>query len=252
MRWVRGVFGVLAIVGVWYVARAGEVVPRPFLPAFHDVLFRMTELLTAGEAWNHIGASMWRIVVSFLIGSAIGSVAGLVVGSWRKLEDGLSVIIDFFRSLPALAVFPLFLVVLGLGDGAKIATTVLACGLVILVNTIYGVRSVSSKRIATAEMLGANQRDVFLNVTVWEALPHIVAGMRIGLSLAVAIVIVTEMFVGTEAGIGQEIYDAQLTYRMEDMYSYIVYAGLVGYGLNVVFVHLERRVTHWSESERVN
>jgi NitT/TauT family transport system permease protein len=168
------------------------------------------------------------------------------MGYYGKVYAAFEVIVDFFRSLPALAIFPLLMFFFGIGDAAKIATTIFSCSLVVVVNSIYGVTNSRKTRQIVASLMEANPREIFLKVILMDALPQVFVGMRTSLSLAVVVVIVTEMFIGTTWGIGHRIFEAQLTYRVPEMYSSIIIAGMLGYGLNKGFVAIETKLIHWS------
>jgi len=168
------------------------------------------------------------------------------MGYYSKIYSAFEIIIDFFRSLPALAIFPLLMFFFGIGDISKVATTAFSCSLVVVINSIYGVKNSKKTRQIVAYLMEANPREVFLKVILMDALPQISIGMRTGLSLAVVVLIATEMFMGTNWGIGHRIFEAQLTYRVPEMYASIIIAGLLGYTLNKGFVAIERKIVHWS------
>lgn len=168
------------------------------------------------------------------------------MGYSDKVYGALEFLVDFFRSIPALALFPLFLLFLGIGDSAKIGVVVFACFFVVLINAMYGVKNANKTRIMASKTMGANNFDIFRKIIFWDALPDIVTGLRISLSMSLLVVIVTEMFLGTEVGLGHRIYDAHLIYRIPEMYASIIIVGLLGYFLNKIFVWVERRSIHWA------
>jgi len=171
---------------------------------------------------------------------------GIILGYWEKIYDSVEFIIDFFRSFPATAMFPLFMLAFGLGDGSKIALVVFGCALLILVNTTYGVHGGSRTRKMVAETMKASESYIMAKVVLPEALPQIAAGLRLALSLSLIIIVVLEMFIGTKRGLGFLIYNAHMTYQIADMYAFIVLAGLIGYFINQGFVKLEDKVIHWA------
>jgi NitT/TauT family transport system permease protein len=114
-----------------------------------------------------------------------------------------------------------------------------------MVNTIYGVRNASIMRRRVAASFGAGYWIIFWKVTLFDALPTIVAGIRTAISLGLIVVMVTEMWMGTERGLGQKIYEWGLMYRVPEMYAAIILAGGLGYCLNKIFVLFESRFIHW-------
>jgi len=239
-------FGPLVIFLLWYALCWIKVINPLFLPMPHVVIAELFRLLTIWDIWMDIGSSLWRIIVGFLIAAVIGIPIGLFMGYYKKVYGAFEIIVDFFRSLPALAIFPLLMFFFGIGDAAKITTTIFSCSLIVAVNSIYGVTNSRKTRQIVASLMEANPREIFLRVILMDALPQVFVGMRTSLSLAVVVVIVTEMFIGTNWGIGHRIFEAQLTYRVPEMYSSIIIAGLLGYALNKGFVAIEQKVIHWS------
>ncbi|MEK6321993.1 MAG: ABC transporter permease [Acidobacteriota bacterium] len=239
-------YGPLAVILFWYVVYWMGIINPLFLPPPHAVMAEFFRMIVTLQVWKDIGASLWRIIIGFLIAGALGIPIGLAMGYYQKFYSAFEVLVDFFRSLPALAIFPLLMFFFGIGDTAKIATTVFSCSLIIVVNSIYGVTNSKKTRQVVAYLMDANSREIFWKVILMDALPQIFVGMRTSLSLAVVVVIVTEMFIGTTWGIGHRIFEAQLTYRVPEMYASIIIAGLVGYVLNQGFIRIEKRVAHWS------
>lgn len=238
-------YGPLAVIALWYAIYWLRIINPLFLPPPHTVIVNLFHLFFTSEIWKDIGSSLWRILAGFSIACIIGIPIGLAMGYYKKIYSAFEIIVDFFRSLPALAIFPLLMFFFGIGDAAKIATTVFSCSLIVIVNSIYGVTNSKKTRQIVAYLMEANRSEIFRKVIFMDAMPYVFSGMRISLSLAVVVVIVTEMFIGTNWGIGHRIFEAQLTYRVPEMYSFIVIAGLVGYGLNKGFVAIEQKKIHW-------
>jgi len=170
---------------------------------------------------------------------------GLALGSSVRLYRSLEFVIDFFRSTPASALFPLFLVILGVGESTKVAVAAFGAGLLILFNTAYGVMNARKTRQAAARVMGASPLRVMVGVTLLESLPQTLVGMRAGVSFALVIVIVAEMFIGSTDGLGQRVINSQSIFNMPEMYATIFSAGVLGYGLNLIFIIIERRFVHW-------
>jgi NitT/TauT family transport system permease protein len=170
---------------------------------------------------------------------------GIVLGSSHRLYGSVEFVVDFFRSTPASAMFPLFLVLFGVGEETKVAVAAFGAALVILFNVAYGVMNARKTRQAAARIMGASRARVMLDVTLWESLPQTFVGLRSGVSLALVIVIVAEMFIGSTDGLGQRVINAQMIFDMPTMYAAIFAAGALGYGLNLLFLVIERRFVHW-------
>jgi NitT/TauT family transport system permease protein len=117
---------------------------------------------------------------------------------------------------------------------------------VVLFNTAYGVMSARPTRMLAAQSMGASRLRIFRDVIFFETLPQTFVGLRTGISIALVVIIVAEMFIGAVDGLGHRIIDAQISYQLEDMYGSILAAGVMGYGLNLIFLLLEKFLVHWS------
>ncbi len=231
---------------IWFMLSASDLINKLFLPTPLEVAGKLSNLIATGEILPDIIATLYRTIIGFLIGCAIGISIGLVMGYYEKIYNSLEFIVDFFRSVPATALFPLFLLFFGIGDEAKIAVVVFASSLIIIVNTMYGVRNRSQIRTAFAKTLKLGKFDLFKKVILPDSMPHIFAGLRIAVSISLILAVVTEMFIGTSIGLGRRIMDAQLVYRIPEMYAAIILTGTIGYLINWFVLFIERKKIHWS------
>lgn len=235
----------LFLLAVWSFLTAFKLVDAIFLPTPWSVISSMAKGLVAGSLAKHTIVTIARSLAGFFVAAAIGVPLGLLIGRIKLLAKATQPTIDFFRSIPATALFPLFLFFFGIGDKAKIAIVVYACSLIVLVNTVYGAMQVKRPRILCAKVMGAGRFDIFWKIIVPESAPGIFAGLRIALSLSFVLIVVTEMFIGTTIGLGYQIMNAQMVYRIPDMYAGIVLAGIVGYLANRGLLAIEARMLHW-------
>ncbi len=235
----------MSLIAVWALLTGLELVDAIFLPAPWAVAKSLVRGLTSGGLAHDMFITIARSLVSFIIAALIGVPIGLLVGRIKLIADATQPTIDFFRSVPATALFPLFLFFFGLGDTAKIAIAVYACSLIVLVNTAYGALQVKKPRILCAQVMGASRLDIFWKIVIPESSPGIFAGLRIALSLSFVLIVVTEMFIGTTVGLGYQIMNSQMVYRTADMYAGIVLAGIVGYLANRSLLAVENRLLHW-------
>jgi len=236
--------GPAILIIIWYLVTLTKWINPLFLPSPIEVLIALYRILGTGKAWLDILLTTGRVGIGFLIAAIMGIPIGLLMGRYKKINATFSFVIDFFRSLPAIALFPLLMFFFGIGSTAMVLTAAFTCGLVVVINTIYGVLNSRRTRQIVAEVSGANRWEVFTRVIILDAVPHIFAGLRIGLSFAVIVIVATEMLIGNK-GIGQRIVETQLTYRVPEMYSWICLAGLLGFCLNKGFLKLENRFIHW-------
>lgn len=237
--------GVAGLIVVWYLAVWGEVVDPVLLPSPGQT-FRALWIGTGGQLGHDFLKTVERTILSTAIAAVIAIPLGVFLGASEKLYRSVEFVIDFFRSTPASAVFPLFLVISGVGERTKISVAAFGAVLVILFNVAYGVMNARKTRILAAKVMGASRFRVLTDVVLLESLPQTFVGLRNGVSLALVIVVVAEMFIGSADGLGHRVFDAQQLFEMPDMYAAIFAAGALGYGLNLLFLLLERRFVHWA------
>ena len=235
----------LVVLSFWGSVTMIGLVDPFFLPGPFATMVGFIDLFKEGIL-SDILSTLSRVVSSFLIAVMFGLPLGIALGSSRNVYESFEFTIDFFRSIPATAMFPLFMLVFGIGDWSKILVAALSAGLTILFNTSYGVFNSCMARVDSARLIGASRFQVFRHIIFWEALPQSFIGMRTGLSLSLIVIVVTEMFIGTNVGIGKRIIDLQYVYNIPGLFAAIFITGLIGYLMNAVFGMLERRIVHWS------
>ncbi len=237
--------GALAFIFIWWFVVWLKLVDPILLPSPQDSAKAFWDGFVGGNLTKDLLITIRRTLAAFGIAVVICVPLGLLLGSSVRLYRSLEFVIDFFRSTPASALFPLFLVILGVGESTKIAVAAFGAGLLILFNTAYGVMNARKTRQAAARVMGASPMRVMMGVTLLESLPQTFVGMRSGVSFALVIVIVAEMFIGSTDGLGQRVINAQAIFNMPEMYATIFGAGVLGYGLNLIFIIIERRFIHW-------
>lgn len=230
---------------LWQVISYFKIVSPLFLSSPYDVFVSLIDSFQNGSMLSDMGHTLYRVLVGFAFASIIGVPLGLLMGYSSKIYNALEFTVEFFRGIPTTALFPLFLLIFGIGDEAKFAVTAWGAGLVILINSMYGVHLGKELRVRVAKTMKVKGFELFRKVIFPEALPQIFSGFRVAISLSLIIVIVTEMFIGTNAGLGKRIIDAQLVYQTADMYAAILMTGVIGFALNKIMMFIENRVVHW-------
>ena len=243
---VAPVLGALGFVLIWQIAVLLRVADPILLPPPAEAFTETWRGFATGTLAHDTWRTVERTGLAFLIASAIGVPLGVALGAQERLYRGVEFVVDFFRSTPASALFPLFLILFGPGEGTKIAVAAFGAALVILFNAAYRVINARRTRVLAARIMGASGPRILVDVLIWEALPQILVGMRGGVSLALVIVVVAEMFIGSTDGLGHRVINAQMLFESGLMYGVIFVAGALGYLLNLGFLPLEKRFVHWS------
>ncbi|GAA5135010.1 ABC transporter permease [Pseudonocardia adelaidensis] len=239
------VLNALSIVGGiacwWLLARAGFQFPTP-----PEVVAKAMQLAANGTLQEDLLASLARVLTGFLIGSAVAVPVGFLMG-WYTLARGLlEPWIQFFRTIPPLALLPLVLVLLGIGEVPKVFVIFLAAFLACVISTYQGVVSVDRTLIDAARVLGAKDGTIFARVVVPASTPFILVGMRVGLGSAWATLVAAELL-AAPAGLGYRMQQAQLYYDLATIFVSIVVIGVLGLVMDRLLLLAETRLTGWQE-----
>jgi sulfonate transport system permease protein len=240
------VLGPLLLFVVWDLAVRGGFIKAILLPPPLDALSALVSGLLGGPLLTDFLVTVSRTLQAFLIAAVIGVPLGVVLGSNERAYRSVEFLIDFFRSTPSSALIPLFLLIFGVSDINKIAIAAFGAFLIVVFNSAYGVINARKQRVMAAKVMGASRWQIFKDVLIWESLQPTFVGLRGAVSMALVIVIVAEMFIGSDNGLGHRIIDAQQVLNVKSMYAAILAAGVLGYALNVLFLYAERRIVHWS------
>jgi NitT/TauT family transport system permease protein len=196
-----------------------------------DADFLVNALSTLREAGISTGVAL-----------VCGVPIGLLIGRSDFLASLLMSPVDWFRSIPATALFPVFLLLFGIGAKTRVAIACYAAIFAVILPTIYGARSVDEDRIAHVYRAGLGKIQVFYHVVFWDSLPSVLSGTRLAVSSALVLIVVGEMFIGSNQGLGYLITDYQERYKTVLMYSTIVDVGIFGYAVNKIVRYLEETV----------
>jgi len=171
---------------------------------------------------------------------------GFILGWFRTFEQFVDPVIQLFRQTSAFALFPLFIVILGIGEVSKVAIIFYGAQWPILLNTISGVKNVDPLLVKSARSMGLGRFDLFRKVILPSSLPSIFTGLRLAATLSILIIVSAEMM-GASSGLGYVLTNSQYNFDILRMYSAIVTLALIGLGVNFLLVSLERNLTGWKQ-----
>lgn len=235
---------IVAFLALWEIAPRVGLVDRTFLVPFSEAVKALIELAKDGQLWDNTRASLVRSLSGFLIAIGVGVPLGLLIGWYRPVAEILGPLLELFRNTAALALLPVFILLLGIGETSKIAIVVYACTWPILLNTISGVRSVDPVLIKSARSMALPPHRLFAKVILPAALPTVFTGIRLAGASSILVLVAAEM-VGAKAGLGYLVNASQQNFAIPDMYAAIIAIAVVGLVFNHVLVLLERRLTRW-------
>ncbi|HEX6352516.1 ABC transporter permease [Actinophytocola sp.] len=247
-RLLRSLFtktvAVAVLLGLWEVLPRLDVVDRTFLPPFSTVWQALLDLAVNGQLATNIEASLTRSLSGFALAVAISVPLGLLIGWYKPVSDVLSPLLQIFLNTAALALLPVFVLILGIGETSKIAIVLYACTWPILLNTISAVRNVDPTLLRLARSMNLSPVSLFQKVILPASVPTIFTGIRLAGAVAIVVVVAAEM-VGAKAGLGYLINASQYNFAIPQMYAGIVTISVIGVVFNQLLVLLERRFTAW-------
>jgi ABC-type nitrate/sulfonate/bicarbonate transport system permease component len=183
-------------------------------------------------------------VVGFTIGALTALALGLLAGQLRAVRNIVEPVVELLRPIPPLAVLPLFIVWVGIGEASKVGFIAYAVFFPMFVTTVHGVAQIDTRLLRAAESLGARPRQLFTRVILPAALPDVLTGLRLGVALSFFVIVISE-FVGAESGLGYLINDGRNFFLVPQMLGAALLLGLLGYAGNGLVRLLERRVLRW-------
>lgn len=240
--WKTASFGLVLI--VWELLPRLGIVDPVWFPPFTtvlDVLWRMT---LTGELPDHILGSITRSAAGFSLAVALAVPLGLVIGWYSHVRSFLTPALEFFRNTSSLALLPVFVLFLGIGEASKIGIVTFACFFPILLNTISGITNVDHLLIKCARSLNLSTAQIFIKIILPSAVPSIFTGFRLAAENSILVLIAAEM-VGATRGLGFLINYAQYNFLLPKMYAGILTIAILGIILNYILLSGERWLSRW-------
>jgi len=241
---VQGLVVPLMLLMVWAIATHVFRVEPLAMPPPEQVAQSVGRLVVSGYLWLSLLATLGKALGGMALGALLGVPLGLLCGFLPTARAYLSGTVDWLRSIPATALYPLFALWLGLAVAPKIAIIAYATGLLMFVHALYGAQDTPPEKVEVCRSFGATSAQVFRKVVVPSAMTHVAASLRVVISLALVIAVVTEMFVGSEVGLGRMLYEFRAAYRTDRVLAGLVLLGTMGYLLNLVLVSIEQRLPY--------
>ncbi len=240
---VLNVAAVALGLAVWWGVTARGVAG---LPGPQEVAQRAVEMMQSGQLFSDMSASLARVLAGFVLGAAVAVPVGFLMGWYSTARGLIEPYVQFFRMIPPLAIIPLAIVTMGIGETPKVFVIFLASFLSSVVAVYGGVVSVDKTLINAARVLGAGDGTIFLRVVVPASLPFMLVGFRIGLGSSWATVVAAEL-IAAQSGLGFRMQQAQLYYELPTIFVSLIAIGVVGLAMDRAIGAADRRLTSWQE-----
>lgn len=245
---ILNMVSILVFLGIWQlyaqINKTEQYINPKFMPAPTDIMVTFKEYIEAGTLFEHIYISVLRIAEGFGLGTIIAVALGYVMSKHPVFENIVNPIINIFGAIPPYAFMPLFIIWFGVGEKSKIILITFATFLPLLSYTIQGIKSIDPLHLRSARSLGANSWQVFRHVVLKTALPFIIAGMKVSVSLTFSALIVAEM-IGADKGLGYIIVDARNWFKVADMFMAMVVIAILSIIVQGLLTLVEKKLFKW-------
>lgn len=248
-QWVRRYSAVLAFLIAWQLSSEFGLVDPSIIPSFTTVIAAMIEGFIDGTLLSNMLVSLARSGTAFAIAIAVAIPLGLFMGMFRRFEEHVDSLLQLFRQTAALAIYPIFILLLGLGETSKVAIICWAAFFPVLLNTISGVKLVDRRLIEMARVFGASRAQVFRRVVLPAATPAIFVGLRLSATISLLLLVAAEM-IGAKQGLGFLIINAQYNFEIPLMFASIVLLALIGLAVNYGLLFVQGRLCRWENPQK--
>jgi ABC-type nitrate/sulfonate/bicarbonate transport system permease component len=233
-----------AVLLIWQgLSWAGVFDPR-FIPSPVTIAKAAIDLTESGELWMHLKASLWRLLLGFVIGAVPGFLLGLLMGLSQWARGILDPLVSATYPIPKIAILPLIMLLFGIGEASKIAIIAIAVVYLVLLNTMAGVMSIEAIYFDVARNFGASWRKTLTRLILPASLPLIFAGLRMSIGVGL-LVIVSAEFVSAKSGIGYLIWTSWETLVIENMFVGLIVITLLGVVAGWILKELEHVLIPW-------
>ncbi len=237
----------LVLLAVWELASRSGIIPERTLAAPSAVLATLWTLLVSGELPQNLLVSFWRVGLGLAIGVTLGTVLALVAGLSRPGEAAVDPIMQIKRTIPTLALTPLFIVWFGIGETPKVALIAFASMFPVYLNLYSGIRGVDVRLLEGARSFGLSRAELVWHVILPGALPALLVGLRYSLSIALLVLVVAEQ-INASAGLGYLINNARDFMRTDIIVVCLLVYAMLGLGADALVREVERRALVWRPS----
>lgn len=242
--WGKGLFFPLFVIIIWQIVSSSGLVSVTVLPSPLQIVTTFYNLIISGVLLEHLQISIYRALVGFILGGSIALILGFLVGFSKQFESYLDPTMQMLRTIPSLAVTPLFILWFGFDELSKILLIAFASFFPLYVNTYNGIRSVDMKLFEVTQVLEFSRWKKLTKLILPSALGHILVGIRLSLGIAWLSLVVAELM-GSSSGVGYMIMDARQFSQTDKVFVGIIIFGVVG-KLTDSFVRLlEKKLLKW-------
>ena len=235
---------VILVLAAWEILSVTTVLDPILFPPPSSIFLEMIRLIINGDFLSNFAPSFKRILSGLIIGIGIGVPIGLLLGWFKLLYNFFSFFIDFLRGVSALLLITFAIIWFGTNDTARIFVLSYGVFFTTLLNTLNGVLSTDMNLINAARSMGASTWMVVKRVLLPSALPSILTGIRLAISIAWVVLVAVEM-VAASSGLGFMVLLTLREFQIKQMYAYTLFIALLAYLMNITLLYLARKILSW-------
>lgn len=223
----------------WQTAASLERINTHLIPSPLMIVNSFVEITLSGRLWKNLSMSFTRVVIGFLIGASLGIVIGFIMGLSKDISRLLTLFVSVLRPIPTIALIPVFILLLGIGEKSKYAVIAIGSFWSVLLNTINGVENADQKLLEVAYAYRIPRAEQIFRIVLPSALPSILTGIRLGVGSAWISVIAAEM-IAASSGIGYMITFARDNSQVSIMYAGVLTIGVIGLAIDRVLILVQK------------
>ncbi|MBP2630378.1 MAG: ABC-type transporter, integral rane subunit [Firmicutes bacterium] len=243
---ILSILSPLTLLLVWELLARMQVIDLRLFSSPYFIMKAFFPLLFSGELIYHTAISVQRILLGFAVGAIPGIIIGIAMGLSPWVRSSLEPMINATYPIPKLALMPLILLIFGLGETSKIFTIAIGVFYLVVINTLTGVLNIDKIYLDVAKSFGANRKNFYLTVALPGALPMIFAGLKLGMGMALILIVAAELS-AAQAGIGWMIWRAYDMFDIERMFVALIMLSVLGYIFSLILDWLERLALPWKQ-----
>ncbi|WP_428908012.1 ABC transporter permease [Niallia sp. Krafla_26] len=230
---------------LWQAFALSGMFPEQLFPGLEKILLVFSEFIIMSELWVNISITLYRILAGFALAAIVGIPIGIIMSRYSIFDHLMQPIFTVGYPIPRVALYPIFVLLFGIGSGSKIFTIFLECIFPIVVNTYAGAKRVNHLYIWSGQNMGADSRRLFWKVFLPGTMPAIFTGFRIALPIAVVIAVLTEM-ISSSNGIGYMLTYYSASLSQSSVLAVVIFVSLFGYALDRILLLIRNRFVYWS------
>lgn len=242
--WFMAIASPVLLLLIWEVLVRVGLLDVRFFPTPSSVIEELVMLASSSELWVHAGYTISRMLVGFLLGAIPGVILGIAMGLSHGLRAFLQPIVSAIYPVPKIALFPLVMLIFGLGEPSKWVIVAVAVFFQVLMSTLAGVVNIERIYLDVAADFRASRWQAYRTIALPAALPYILTGFQLGIGMALIVVVIAENF-GTEFGLGFIIWHSWQIFEVRDMFVALILVALLGYLSQLGLSALERVLIPW-------